>query len=224
MPDMVSVTWDAGSVRAMERAMRAEIDVMGKEPAEVVKHAFIMFGKSGRNATRRGRRLRSIFPNPDARQRTGRPTGTSSKLIAARRQAHGRKDDPPEKWGRYIIQYLYQRRAPKFVATNSRSDPRRRIGRQHLAHKTWGLMMRAVFTGMPFDWPTRYRVRPEAVQHVSDRTAGGTNPAVEFVDKLVYLLKLHPSIGQHAMRAAANKMQHMIDSRLRSDMLRVWHS
>ncbi len=197
MPD-IAIQWDRASLARIESVIRQEIAVCGKTAEEAVKHAYIMFARSGRAATRLGVRKRQVFPNPD---------------YVPRRGLHQQK-------AKFFIQYLYQSRPPYLAPTNSRSDPRRRIARRGLARASWGWMLRPVAK-------TPAQSIPGVAQHkivkITSRTRG-TNPFIAFVNRLMYMLKVHPDIGNRAMNAAARGMQHNLDNRMRAEMERLWHS
>lgn len=226
MPDL-AIEWSRADLANIEHAIRQEVAWMDKAPGEAVKHAFIEFGKSGRSHTRKGLMRREVIPNPRRRPRRqgiAKSPGITRAEIARRRAAKGRRDDPQNAWAPFLVKFLYQHRPPRYVGVAKKSSPLRIIGRRHLASKVWGAMMYEVYNGKALDWPARLNVRPKAVQAVKDGTKAGTNPYVEFHDKLVYLLKIHPDIGHVAMQAAANRMRHQLDGRIKAEMLRLWRS
>lgn len=202
MPSM-AIHWDQGDVARLQSCIRQEIALTGREASEAVKHAFLVFGISGRANTKRGVNLRQVFPNPDRNNPNARTK-------------RGKRPAP------FLIQYLYQSRPPRLAPARRKSDPRRRIRMRGLARASWGWMMQRIFSGRVEANP--YRIAKHSVMSVVDGTKRGTNPFVDFHDKLVYLLKVHPDVGRVAMAKAANRMQHQLDGRMKSEMQRVWHS
>jgi hypothetical protein len=206
-----AIQWDAGSLAEMDRTIRREIAVTGKEASECVKHAFLVFGISGRANTKgpggragRTETMRQVFENPNARNK--------NRLTS--------KGKRPAK---YLIQFLYQTRAPLLVPASRKNDPRRKIGkRRGLARSSWGWMMQAVFPAKVT--PNTHGVSKYKVVKVTDGTKIGTNPFIDYHDKLMYLLAVHPDIGNIAMEKAANRMNHVMNTRMALEMQRVWHS
>lgn len=206
-----AIAWDQASVQRLEAAARREVAVTGKEASECVKHAFLVFGISGRAHTKgpggragRTETMRRVYENPNARN-------PQARLASGKRPA------------KYLIQFLYQNRPPYLAPASRKNDSRRKIGkRRGLARSSWGWMMQAIFPAKVT--PNTHGVSKYRVTAVKDGTKIGTNPFVEFHDKLVYLLKVHPTIGTTAMNAAANRMNHVMDSRMKLEMQRAWHS
>jgi len=204
MPD-IAIQWDRASLARIDSVIRQEIALMNKEPAEAVKHAYIVFCQSGRAAAKPGKRLRFIFPNPNRRNPN-------------RRSARGRPEKP------WLLQFLYQNKPPRLSPAASRSDPRRVIARRGSAHASWGWMMHAVSSTAPNE-PNRLGVPKRAIVQVQNQARSGrTDPYIAFANWLVYLLKAYPGIGERAMNKAANRMQHMLNGRLRAEMVRLFHS
>lgn len=226
MPNL-QITWSARDIAAFQRAMKLEVDVTGKEAAEAVKHGFILFAKSARAQVKRSVRFRKVVRNPNPRPaRPKRPydAGLTRAIIARRRAAAGRQDDPVGAGLPYLIQYLYQRRPPRFVGTSNRNDKRRILKRRGMSRWAWGRMMHDVFPSQGEQFQP-YDVPEQAMKRVDNRAdKHSTNPSVYFWDKLVYLLKVHPNVGTEALQRATRGLLHQMDNRLKQEMLRVWHS
>lgn len=193
------VTWDEQSVQSFMAALQRVAHETDKSAKEAVRFAFIRFGMAGRSRTRVGAKKRQLFDNPD------------------RRNPRIKK-----KPARYLIQVLHQEKAPSLLPTNRRTDPRRTIARRGLAKASWGWMMKRINPSV--EAPSIPGVSRYKWTDVKDRTSAGTNPYIDFHDKLTYLLIRHPNIGNEAMQSAANHMQHRLDNRLALDMVRAFRA
>ena len=72
MPD-IAIQWDRASLARIDSVIRQEIALMNKEPAEIVKHAYIVFGQSG-----------GQLPSPASAYGSSSPTRTvETRTVAA---------------------------------------------------------------------------------------------------------------------------------------------
>lgn len=186
---------DQSSIAKFNAVLR-KTALLSKRPAsEVVKQGYIHFLQSGRANTKLGKAKRAIVDNKNYDKRN---PGTKP----------------------YFIVFLHQKRGPKYVPTDSKSDPRRRIRRRGLARQTWNWM----FAGIaPAGQEAAYhgKTRPGTIVKVSSNIRP-VRPSVEYANKLRYMEISNPRIHEVALGKASRRMQKLLDLNIKSRFERTW--
>lgn len=188
------------SVAAFRRTLQRMAESSRREPAEVVKQAYIKFVVSGRANTKLGKANRQVVANPDydAKRRRGyrlhilayRPDGTINR-----------------------------------IPTNSRTDVRRRIRRRGLAKQSWSWMLAGISAPRGSD-PLKDRrgISASGIVSVLQNLGRHARPSVEYANSLRYLEVANPGVHSIALRKASNSMEGMLARNIRSKYERIWRA
>lgn len=185
MPDAPTMHMHPSDIRRFSGATLRMVRDLGYSNERAVREAAIAFARSGRAATKVGKKKRDLVPNPDHQPGRGR------------RPARGAK---------YLIVVKHQTRSDTHIATNARSDRRRIIRMRGAAKNSWAGVMRNLGKSAATVGGGHGRRQGFAIVR-----ADKWSPSIELVNLTGYLLDVHPDLPQTAMAKATRAMHRRMD-------------
>lgn len=218
------------SSASMDRAMRGQILVLGREPHKAVDKAYRSFAASaglrspgGKMGGGRPKANRDVIPNPKYMEiMEERKKYRSSRTMPGK---DPEKDPVIRGAAKWLIRVRHQTKPDTFIPTNKHKgigDKRRKIATRYLMRKSWRAAV-AVGLGGASTGSLPGRVSRHSIMQGKRRLhKGAKDPYVQLTHRLEYQMKIRPDIADQAMQAAARSMQYQVDKKILGKMGAEW--
>jgi hypothetical protein len=199
MSEMFTVTIPENELRQFESLLKDMRTLTGRSTRSMVSQAARFFLQSARAGTRLSKTKRPIETNPN---RTGR--GAKAKGAKFRFLAYSQTSEP------------------KYIYTNNRMDPRRRIAKRGLAKASWTHMISKVSTGSKGVRGVLGGIVARGTTVKQKKTADSAS--ISMTNRLGYIARVHPQLMSQSLSKARNRLEAVLLRDLAKKQERTWRT